>query len=203
MSASVLDRPEVEKHLQDSGIALVRADWTHHDDDIAKTLAELGRSGVPAYALYPADAGQPPVLLPEVLTSSILYDAVDKLARRPLTTALPPGPRTVTTPDSVSTLPVRDHCFPGRVYTSEVRNAKTMKTLSYFSSNPAGCFALGDGHAVRSATGSAGAQNPAATQAPPVGSQGSSADPGECASRCRHPRGTPGCGGVDRAAGRR
>ncbi len=78
---AVLDRPEVEKHLQDSGIALVRADWTHHDDDIAKTLAELGRSGVPAYALYPADAGQPPVVLPEVLTSSILYEAVDKLAR--------------------------------------------------------------------------------------------------------------------------
>ncbi len=77
----VLDRPEVEKHLQDSGIALVRADWTHHDDDIAKTLAQLGRSGVPAYALYSADAGQPPVLLPEVLTSSLLYEAVDKLAR--------------------------------------------------------------------------------------------------------------------------
>lgn len=76
----VLDRPEVEKHLQDSGIALVRADWTHHDDDIAKTLAQLGRSGVPAYALYPADAGRQPILLPEVLTTGILYDAVDKVA---------------------------------------------------------------------------------------------------------------------------
>ena len=81
----VLDRPEVEKHLQDSGIALVRADWTHHDDDIARTLAQLGRSGVPAYALYPADAGQPPVLLPEVLTSNILYDAVDKVTRQKAT----------------------------------------------------------------------------------------------------------------------
>ena len=76
----MLDRPEVEKHLQDSGIALVRADWTHHDDDIAKTLAQLGRSGVPAYALYPADAGRQPILLPEVLTTGILYDAVDKVA---------------------------------------------------------------------------------------------------------------------------
>ncbi len=76
----VLDRPEVQKHLADSGIALVRADWTHHDDDIAQTLAKLGRSGVPAYAVYPADAGTAPVLLPEVLTAGILYDAVDKVA---------------------------------------------------------------------------------------------------------------------------
>jgi thiol:disulfide interchange protein len=76
----VLDRPEVEARLQASGIALVRADWTHHDDDIAQALAQLGRSGVPAYALYPAHAGEPPVMLPEVLTTGIVYDAVDRVA---------------------------------------------------------------------------------------------------------------------------
>jgi thiol:disulfide interchange protein len=88
----VLDRPEVEKHLQDSGIALVRADWTHHDDDIAKTLSQLGRSGVPAYALYPADAGQQPILLPEVLTTGILYDAVDKIAPPKVSSLVPTSP---------------------------------------------------------------------------------------------------------------
>ena len=77
----VLDRPEVQARLRASNIALIRADWTHHDDDIAQALAALGRSGVPAYAIYPANAGEAPVLLPEVLTSSILFDAVDKVAK--------------------------------------------------------------------------------------------------------------------------
>ena len=77
----VLDRPDVQARLRASDIALIRADWTHHDDDIAQALASLGRSGVPAYAIYPATAGQAPVLLPEVLTSSILFDAVDKVAK--------------------------------------------------------------------------------------------------------------------------
>jgi thiol:disulfide interchange protein DsbD len=77
----VLDRPEVQARLHSSNIALVRADWTHHDDDIAQALAQLGRSGVPAYAVYPATAGEPPVLLPEVLTSDILFSAVDKVAK--------------------------------------------------------------------------------------------------------------------------
>jgi thiol:disulfide interchange protein DsbD len=76
----VLDRPDVEARLHASGIALVRADWTHHDDDIAQALAKLGRSGVPAYALYPANSSEPPVMLPEVLTAGIVYGAVDKVA---------------------------------------------------------------------------------------------------------------------------
>jgi thiol:disulfide interchange protein DsbD len=76
----VLDRPDVEAKLAGSGIALVRADWTHHDDDIAQALAQLGRSGVPAYALYPADPAQQPILLPEVLTSGIVFDAVARIA---------------------------------------------------------------------------------------------------------------------------
>jgi thiol:disulfide interchange protein/DsbC/DsbD-like thiol-disulfide interchange protein len=77
----VLDRPEVQARLRASNIALIRADWTHHDDDIAQALSALGRSGVPAYAVYPSTPGGTPVLLPEVLTSSILFDAVDKVAR--------------------------------------------------------------------------------------------------------------------------
>jgi thiol:disulfide interchange protein DsbD len=86
----VLDRPDVEARLQSSGIALVRADWTHHDDDIAQALAQLGRSGVPAYALYPANPNDPPILLPEVLTTGIVYDAVDRVASQKAALS-PPG----------------------------------------------------------------------------------------------------------------
>ena len=75
----VLDREDVQKRLRDSGIALVRADWTRHDDVIAQTLAGLGRSGVPTYVLYPGTASAAPQILPEVLTSGIIFDALDEL----------------------------------------------------------------------------------------------------------------------------
>jgi thiol:disulfide interchange protein DsbD len=75
----VLDRDDVQKRLRDSGIALVRADWTRHDETIAQTLAGLGRSGVPTYVLYSGSASEPPKILPEVLTTGIIFDALDEL----------------------------------------------------------------------------------------------------------------------------
>ncbi len=75
----VLDRDDVQKRLRDSGIALVRADWTRHDETIAQTLAGLGRSGVPTYVLYSGSANEPPKILPEVLTTGIIFDALDEL----------------------------------------------------------------------------------------------------------------------------
>jgi thiol:disulfide interchange protein DsbD len=75
----VLDREDVQKRLQESGIALVRADWTRHDETIAQTLADLGRSGVPTYVLYSGAAGAAPKILPEVLTPGIVFDALDEL----------------------------------------------------------------------------------------------------------------------------
>jgi thiol:disulfide interchange protein DsbD len=75
----VLDRADVQQKLASSGVALVRADWTRHDEVIAQTLAGLGRSGVPTYAFYPADPSQQPHLLPEVLTPGIVFNALDQV----------------------------------------------------------------------------------------------------------------------------
>ncbi len=75
----VLNRDDVRKRLRDSGIVLVRADWTRHDEVIAQTLAGLGRSGVPTYVLYSGTAGEAPQILPEVLTTGIIFDALDGL----------------------------------------------------------------------------------------------------------------------------
>ncbi len=38
--------------LSPKNVALLKADWTRHDDAITQALTGLGRSGVPAYALY-------------------------------------------------------------------------------------------------------------------------------------------------------
>jgi thiol:disulfide interchange protein/DsbC/DsbD-like thiol-disulfide interchange protein len=75
-----LTKPDVMKAFADAHVALLKADWTQHDDAITETLAKLGRSGVPAYALYvPGEAN--PRLLPEVLTPGIVTDAIAGLPR--------------------------------------------------------------------------------------------------------------------------
>ncbi len=78
---AVLNRGDVRRRLRDSGIVLVRADWTKHDEGIASALTELGRSGVPTYVVYLP--GQPAQLLPEVLTPGVVFAALDQLQNRP------------------------------------------------------------------------------------------------------------------------
>jgi thiol:disulfide interchange protein DsbD len=74
-----LRRPEVEKAFASANVALFRADWTRQDPAITAALTALGRSGVPAYALYvPGEAS--PRLLPEVLTPGIVLDAIGRLS---------------------------------------------------------------------------------------------------------------------------
>ena len=75
-----LGKPEVMKAFEDAHVALLKADWTQHDDAITETLAKLGRSGVPVYVLYvPGESS--PRLLPEVLTPGIVTDAIARLPR--------------------------------------------------------------------------------------------------------------------------
>ena len=71
----VLSRGDVMAAFRDRGVTLVRADWTRRDPEIARALAALGRSGVPAYVLY--KPGRAPQVLPELLTPQRVLDALD------------------------------------------------------------------------------------------------------------------------------
>jgi thiol:disulfide interchange protein len=74
-----LDTDAVKKAFADKNVALFRADWTHADPEISKTLQQYNRDGVPLYLLYsPKDKANPQVL-PAVLTPGIVLDAVGKL----------------------------------------------------------------------------------------------------------------------------
>lgn len=73
-----LEQPEVQDAFKKSNVLLLKADWTQHDAAIAGALSELGRSGVPVYALYKPGA-QEPELLPEALTPGIVLDALKDL----------------------------------------------------------------------------------------------------------------------------
>jgi thiol:disulfide interchange protein DsbD len=79
---TVLSSEAVQSAFAEHDVALVRADWTNRDADITSALQDLGRSGVPVYALYPGD-GSEPKLLPEVLTTDIVRDALRDLPDAP------------------------------------------------------------------------------------------------------------------------
>jgi thiol:disulfide interchange protein/DsbC/DsbD-like thiol-disulfide interchange protein len=72
---TTLDRAEVQKAFDAHKVVRMRADWTRRDAAIAAELTKLGRNGVPVYALYRPGASAP-VLLPELLTTSVVLDAL-------------------------------------------------------------------------------------------------------------------------------
>lgn len=75
---TTLTTERVTDAFAERGVVTMRADWTNRDATITKALDELGRSGVPVYALYPAGGGAPR-LLPEILSPRIVLDAVRDL----------------------------------------------------------------------------------------------------------------------------
>jgi thiol:disulfide interchange protein DsbD len=78
-----LQQPGVQKAFAKQKVVLLKADWTRHDEAITQALTTLGRSGVPAYALYAPDQSKPQ-MLPEVLTPGIVTDALGKLPKTAL-----------------------------------------------------------------------------------------------------------------------
>ena len=59
--------------FDDKNIFYLEADWTNKNELIAKKLASFGRSSIPLYVYYP-DKNSVPIILPEILTESIIRD---------------------------------------------------------------------------------------------------------------------------------
>jgi len=75
----------VQKLFRDKGVTLMKGDWTNRDPAITKALAAFGRAGVPLYVVYngtPTSAT--PLVLPQLLTASVVNDAFAGLPNRVL-----------------------------------------------------------------------------------------------------------------------
>lgn len=62
--------------FRQAGIASLKGDWTNQDDRITALLARFGRSGVPLYVYYPPGTTSEPVVLPQLLTPSVVLAAI-------------------------------------------------------------------------------------------------------------------------------
>jgi thiol:disulfide interchange protein len=76
----VLLTDEVTNAFAQRGITYMVADWTNYDADIAAFLKQHGRNGIPFYIFYPGDVDQPPLILPQILTRSIVLDAIEEIS---------------------------------------------------------------------------------------------------------------------------
>lgn len=73
---TVLADEQIIRRFASAGIVAVRADWTSRNPDITRLLAKFGRSGVPLYVIFPAGKPDRPIVLPEVITTGIVLDAI-------------------------------------------------------------------------------------------------------------------------------
>jgi thiol:disulfide interchange protein len=62
-----------------AGVVYLKGDWTNRDAVIAQVLTDHGRAGVPLYLMYGAKGGEADIL-PQLLTPSIVLDAIRKAA---------------------------------------------------------------------------------------------------------------------------
>lgn len=76
---TAIDTPAVQELLHEKNVVAMKADWTNANPEITAALRNFGRVGVPFYVIYPAGKPADPVVLPEILTESILLDALKKL----------------------------------------------------------------------------------------------------------------------------
>ncbi len=60
------------------GIVYLKGDWTNRDAEITRLLDSFGRSGVPLYLFY-RPGSDAPVILPQILTETVVIDAIEGL----------------------------------------------------------------------------------------------------------------------------
>jgi thiol:disulfide interchange protein/DsbC/DsbD-like thiol-disulfide interchange protein len=74
-----IDTPTVRQEFLKRNVVALKADWTKGDPEITEILKQYGRAGVPMYLIYPSGNKEvQPVLLPELITSQTVLDALNK-----------------------------------------------------------------------------------------------------------------------------
>lgn len=64
------------------GVTYMVADWTNYDPEIARFIESHGRTGIPLYLMYPADLNTDPVLLPQILTTAAVLEALKAVSTK-------------------------------------------------------------------------------------------------------------------------
>jgi len=70
---------DVRRRFAELDVVLLKADWTNRSEEITRALARFGRNSVPLYVLFGPGGADQPILLPEILTPGIVFEALDRI----------------------------------------------------------------------------------------------------------------------------
>jgi thiol:disulfide interchange protein DsbD len=73
---TVLESDAVRSAMQKLDVVPLEADWTRQDPQISEWLTKYKRAGVPMYLVVPPSGIEGAILLPEVITPSMVTDAL-------------------------------------------------------------------------------------------------------------------------------
>lgn len=76
---TTLHTEEIQQAFKAADIAYMVGDWTNYDEEITALIERYNRSGIPLYLLYPADRGQPAIILPQLLNKRIVLKAIEAI----------------------------------------------------------------------------------------------------------------------------
>ncbi|HZL42940.1 MAG TPA: thioredoxin family protein, partial [Verrucomicrobiae bacterium] len=76
-----MDIPSVRAKLKEIGAASFIGDYTRLPEEMTAELNRYGRAGVPLVLVFPPKSGEPPIVLPELLTPGIVLDALNRAVK--------------------------------------------------------------------------------------------------------------------------
>jgi len=74
--AAVLSGKEFVNKMDNAGVVRMKADWTRETPEVNALLKSMGKSGVPAYAIYPKGKASQQIVLPELLTTDGILEKI-------------------------------------------------------------------------------------------------------------------------------
>ena len=78
---AVLFTDEMTEAFSAAEVTYMVADWTNYDPGIGEFVRQHGRNGIPLYVMYSGEPQTPPVILPQLLTTRIMMEALDAVTR--------------------------------------------------------------------------------------------------------------------------
>lgn len=76
--AAVLGRQDFTQAMDSLNVVRVKADWTIETPEVNALLESMGKSGVPAYAIYPKGDASRQIVLPELLTTGAIVEQITR-----------------------------------------------------------------------------------------------------------------------------
>lgn len=79
--ATVLAGTSIQDAVKNKGVVALKADWTNGGIEITEVLAKFGRAGVPLYVVMSPHRPTEPIVLPTILTTQMVLDALEQASR--------------------------------------------------------------------------------------------------------------------------